>query len=99
MRASGMTLSMETEAPAQTIARLQREVDHVSEQARVSHAMAMNWRQRYEDCEKARASLERKVGRLQRQLQGKADPGPRRASDPADAMEAWLIEEDAEVEA
>jgi hypothetical protein len=59
-----MTLSMADEVPAQTIARLQRELAHVSEQARVSHAMAMRWRGRA-------LAAEAQCRRLQHRLQRK----------------------------
>jgi hypothetical protein len=59
-----MALSMDEEAPAQTIARLQREIEHISEQARVSHAMAMSWRGRAlpaeEQCRRLQHRLQRK---------------------------------------
>jgi hypothetical protein len=41
-----MTLHRDEDTPTQVITRLQRELAHISEQATVAHAMAMDWRQR-----------------------------------------------------
>jgi hypothetical protein len=59
-----MELSMDEETPTQTITRLLRELDHVIEQSKVSHAMAMRW--------KARAlAAEEQVRRLETRLRRK----------------------------
>jgi hypothetical protein len=38
-----MALSMDEETPEQVIGRMTRELEHVSEQSRVSHRMAVYW--------------------------------------------------------
>lgn len=66
----GLTGSLATgdESPAQMIARLTRELQHVTEQCRVAHVMAMHW--------KARVLVaEDQVRRLQPKADRGRDPG------------------------
>jgi hypothetical protein len=70
-----MELSMDEETPTQTITRLLRELDHVIEQSKVSHAMAMRWKAR---CLQA----EEQCRRLQKQLQRKESKGSSSADEP-----------------
>jgi hypothetical protein len=77
-----MALSMDEEAPAQTIARLQRELDHVSEQARVSHAMAMSWRARALAAEEQVRRLETRLRRKETQ-DAPPEPMPDESGDEA----------------
>ena len=56
-----MALSMDVEAAEDVIERLQREVQHVSEQAKVSHRMAQYWKAKYRACEVERAHLEKQL--------------------------------------
>jgi hypothetical protein len=84
------------EASAQEISRLRRELAHVNEQLVVEHAMTLDWRQRYQACEKARASLETKLNTARRKLQAKAGQGTRRATDPGDAILDWRESQDTE---
>jgi hypothetical protein len=75
---------MEGETLAQTIDRLEREVAHVTEQARVSHAMAMTWRTR------AKAA-EEQCWRLDRRLQRKGATAPPEPLTGEDADEALSV--------
>jgi hypothetical protein len=90
-----MALLMD-ETPVQAISRLQRELAHVTEQLVVEHAMTLDWRQRYQACEKERASLEKKLNTARRKLEAKAGPGTRRAADPSDQILDWLEAQDTE---
>jgi hypothetical protein len=58
-----MTAQINMETLMTEIADLRRELAHVDEQCRVAHAMAINYRDKYQASEKARASLERKLAR------------------------------------
>jgi hypothetical protein len=75
-----MELSVDEETPTQTIARLSREIGHVSEQCKVSHAMAMHWKAR---CLQA----EEQYRRLQKQLQRKESKGSSANGPLADEMD------------
>jgi hypothetical protein len=57
---------LDTETPDQIVARLQREIAHVTEQCRTAHAMAMDWRQRCLTAEARNQRLERKYRNLKR---------------------------------
>jgi hypothetical protein len=59
-----MNLSMERETTTEELVSLRRELAHVSEQCRVAHSMAMEWRQRClaseEHCRRLQKKLDRK---------------------------------------
>jgi hypothetical protein len=57
---------LDTETPDQTIARLERDLAHVTEQCRTAHAMAMDWRTRCLVAEERNQRLERKYRNLKR---------------------------------
>jgi capsule polysaccharide export protein KpsE/RkpR len=71
-----MNLQVESETSAQTIARLQRELAHVQEQAQVAHAMAMSWKTR---CLQAEAQVRRLQKTRDRQQRVSTPQGVTRA--------------------
>lgn len=89
-----MRVSLEPDSLEHQIARLERELAHVQEQATVAHTMAMSWKARCLEAEKARDSLAHKLETARRKLQVKAEKATRRASDPADQMLDWLQAQD-----
>jgi hypothetical protein len=93
-----MSLLMEMDNQDVVIAGLRRELAHVHEQLRVEHTMTLDYRARYEACEKQRASLEKKLNTARRKLQTKSGQAARRATDPGDAILDWLQEQDTEDE-
>lgn len=85
-----MKLSLE-ETPAQELARLRLEYDHLDQQCRTAHQMGQDWRERALKAETALERLQRKYDRLRAKYElpqvKKVKP-----IDPADQALAWEME-------
>jgi hypothetical protein len=80
-----MTLTTDLETPEQMIARLERELAHVQEQARVTWASAQTWKQRALAAEEQVRRLQHKLDRRQAKHEGPEANG--HTDDALDAFE------------
>jgi hypothetical protein len=83
-----MALSLDEESPEQVIRRLTRELEHVTQQCRVSHRMALFHQREWEKAEQLRARAERALKTWRKKLldQPKDEPITHRL------LDLWAIE-------